>query len=397
MKETFNALESNFSPQSLSPGASERSIAAWGEEGSSPLLVCVAGLHGNEPAGVHACRRVLGTLEERNAPFQGEWQAFAGNLGALAAGRRFLREDMNRIWTTQRVCSVRSRSPEQLEHEDREMAELLRAVDPALERPRGEVRFIDMHTTSADGSPFAAVEDTLRNRDFSFLFHVPVILGIEEEIGGAFMEYVTDRGHICLTLEGGQHYADSAVDNHEALLWIGLEGLGMISRNDFPEVSQAEELIRENCRGIPRAYEIRYRHGITQDDRFRMNPGLLNFQTVQAGQVLASDRRGEVRSPKSGRIIMPLYQEQGDDGFFLGQEFRLIWLKVSAIMRRLGLARSAHLLPGVSRHASKEDFLLVDPGIARWFVVEIFHLLGFRRHPDQGNHMVFSRRRFDIG
>jgi succinylglutamate desuccinylase len=53
-----------------------------------------------------------------------------------------------------------------------------------------------------------------------------------------------------------------------------------------------------------------------------MLPGFRNFDPVREGQLLA--RSGpqlarEVRAPWSGTLIMPRYQGQGLDGFFLGR------------------------------------------------------------------------------
>ena len=52
------------------------------------MVVCVCGIHGNEPAGLRAAERVLADLERRGAALRGDFVAIAGNLGALAAGRR---------------------------------------------------------------------------------------------------------------------------------------------------------------------------------------------------------------------------------------------------------------------------------------------------------------------
>jgi succinylglutamate desuccinylase len=41
---------------------------------------------------------------------------------------------------------------------------------------------------------------------------------------------------------------------------------------------------------------------------------------VHAGQLLAHDRRGELRAERDGILFMPLYQPLGDDGFFFGRE-----------------------------------------------------------------------------
>jgi succinylglutamate desuccinylase len=51
-----------------------------------------------------------------------------------------------------------------------------------------------------------------------------------------------------------------------------------------------------------------------------MEPGFRNFQSVSAGKLLARDHHGEVRAPLSGILLLPLYQAQGEDGFFLIRE-----------------------------------------------------------------------------
>jgi succinylglutamate desuccinylase len=55
-------------------------------------------------------------------------------------------------------------------------------------------------------------------------------------------------------------------------------------------------------------------------DGFVMEPGFRNLQAVEAGQVLARDRLGEITAVCDARILMPLYQDQGNDGFFLARE-----------------------------------------------------------------------------
>ena len=48
-----------------------------------------------------------------------------------------------------------------------------------------------------------------------------------------------------------------------------------------------------------------------------MNPGYSNFQMVKKGDLLAEDKNGEIRAPNSGILLMPLYQKQGQEGFYI--------------------------------------------------------------------------------
>ena len=65
--------------------------------------------------------------------------------------------------------------------------------------------------------------------------------------------------------------------------------------------------------------ELLYVHPIAADDDFVMHPGFKNFQPIAKGELLASDKNGEIKAKQDGRILMPLYQKQGEDGFFLIQ------------------------------------------------------------------------------
>jgi hypothetical protein len=66
-------------------------------------------------------------------------------------------------------------------------------------------------------------------------------------------------------------------------------------------------------------------------------------------------------------------------------------------MRRLGLDRLVHWLPGVRRDPARPGAYLVDRRVARWFALEIFHLLGYRRHGRSGRRLSVSRRADDGG
>ena len=123
----------------------------------------------------------------------------------------------------------------------------------------------------------------------------------------------------------------------------------------------------------------------------------MNFQSVKAGDLIAGDAGGDVIVAEAGRLLMPLYQEQGEDGFFLVREFPAFWMGVSHVMRRLGLSRVAFWLPGVKRVQGSEDEVVVNKRIARFFARQLFHLLGFRQLQDAGSALLMRRRRFDEG
>jgi len=362
--------------------------------GSRPdrVLVVIAGLHGNEPAGVHGLGRVIARLEDDPSGLVGELVGILGNRQALAAGRRFLREDLNRIWLGERVERLRAGGAPSGPEEE-EMLAIDRELRPVFAAATAPVHVLDLHTTSASGPPFAVLDDTLANRAFALNFRVPLVLGLEEELDGPLLHHLLDAGAITMGFESGQHQDPAAVDVAEAAVWVALEASGVLAAASRPEVEAARRLLdRVGSDGLPRVTEVRYRHAVTPNDGFTMLPGLSGFQSVTAGQVLAGDRDGDVLAPESGLMLMPLYQSQGNDGFFVVREIRPLWLRVSAGMRRLRLERMVHWLPGVERHPELPGTYVVDRRVARWFALEVFHLLGFRRHGRDGDKLVVSRR-----
>lgn len=367
-------------------------------EGSAagPTLVCVGGLHGNEPAGIHALERVLPSLEARRERVRGRFVALAGNLAALREGRRFVVRDLNRAWTPERLWALtRGDGSAMRGSEDREQRELLRAIADAVQGSRGPVYFLDLHTTSGSGGPFTTVADTLPNRSFALAFPVPLILGLEELVDGTLLEHLGDRGFVSAVFESGQHEEPRAVDRAEAAVRIAVAETGLLREEDLKGVADARKLLRGDTRRLPRVLEMRYRHPVDDHDGFRMEPGYENFQRVRRGEPLARDRDGEVVAPESARILMPLYQAQGHDGFFVVREFRPFWLHLSTGLRRLHLASVVHWLPGIRKLPERDDALVVDQRIARWYALQLLHLLGFRKHLEHGDELVVVRRRFD--
>jgi predicted deacylase len=297
----------------------ERVLGRISGSQTGPTLICVGGLHGNEPAGVSALQRILASLGPRSSDLQGEFLAVAGNRAALAKGRRYISRDLNRSWTPERLSSLRRIGPE-APVEDREQLELQGVLDEALERARGPVLLLDLHTTSGPGVPFSAIKETVANRNFALAWPVPLVLGFGELMEGTFFGYLTERGITSMVFEGGPHQDPSSVDASEEAVWLGLAESGILREVDFPEVAQARASLASRAREFPPVLEIRHRHPVISGDGFRMRPGFENFQPVSAGELLAHDHLGDIKSPKRGLLLLPLYQKQGDDGFFVIQQ-----------------------------------------------------------------------------
>ena len=368
-----------------------------------PTVITVAGIHGNEHAGVVAARRVFATLAEAGIALRGELVAFAGNLASLQQGVRYRSKDLNRIWTEPRMSHLRARHgrresdprfpADELDAEDREQLELAAAIESALSRSRGPVHLIDLHTTSAAGIPFVLFGDTLPQRQFVGIFPIPVIFGLEEAVDGVLSAYWSHRGCVTFAVEGGQHDDPATADSLEAVLWLTLAQAGSLDTAGpaAAHVQRAAAVLEGRRAGIPRVLEVVSRHAITIDDEFRMEPGFRNIDRALKGQLLARDRSGEIRAETDGLVIMPLYQGLGGDGYFWGREVSPLRLKAAAVLQRLGLSRLLGLLPGVTRDAENPARFLVDTSVARVFALEVFQLLGYRRVRKHGKELTVER------
>ncbi|MBX7192413.1 MAG: succinylglutamate desuccinylase/aspartoacylase family protein [Sandaracinaceae bacterium] len=363
---------------------------------AGPTLIVVGSLHGNEPGGVRACQRVLDTLRERGLSIRGELLALAGNVGALGEGKRYRVKDLNRQWTSQKIAALRGRDPRDDDPEDREQRELLAAIDGALDRARGPCFLVDLHTTSAAGFPFVLFGDTLPQRDFAIALPLPIILGLEEQVDGVLSEHMSKRGLVTLAVEGGQHDDPSSIDHLASVIWIALSGAGLLAPSDNPELSSSLAHLERARGAIPRVLEVLSRHAIAPGDTFRMEPGFANLAPAHRGQTLATHTKAggtpeTIRAPHDGFVMLPLYQGQGDDGFFWGRAVSERRLRASRLLRRLHLDRVLRFLPGITRDGRDRDRLHVDTRIAHFYPLEVFHLFGFRKIRQRGPVLVVER------
>lgn len=356
-----------------------------------PTLVVVGGLHGNEPAGAVALVRIFARLAgQSGAGVTGRFIGLAGNIKGLARRRRFLGEDLNRIWLPERIAHVRN-ALGPLEDEEEELAALDRELTRAQQEASGPFIVFDVHGFSGPGNAFVTLDDTLSNRALAFRIPAPCVLGLEEELQGTLTEHFVNAGITSFGFESGQLDDPRSVDRAEAAVWIVLEAAGVLARG-WPEVARSRRLLADESRSLPPVVEVRHRHAITSLDQFRMLPGYAGFRPVRAGERLASSLGGDVTAPFDGLILMPLYQGQGNDGFFVVRPVRRFWLWLSALLRRLPVRGTLAWLPGVSRHPSEAGSYVVDTRRARWLALQVFHLLGFRRHVRLPHGFVMSPR-----
>lgn len=347
---------------------------------------------------MRALEYVLDRLEKTGAPFKGQLIGIAGNLSALEKGVRYIDQDLNRIWRPADVDKLLS-GGNNLPVEDAEEAERKELIDVFYEycsNKESPIYFLDLHTTSSDGSPFITIADTLRNRAFALNFPVPIILGIEERLDSTLLNYINEHGYIAIGFEAGRHDEPSSVHHCAAAIWITLVNAGCLDVRDVYELDESLSRLKSAASDLGGFYEVRYRHGIENDTDFRMEPGFKNFEKIRRGDLLAKSGAREIKSNENGRIFMPLYQKQGDDGFFILKRINPLWLRLSSYLRRLHAGAVLPLLPGVQGEDGKYETLVINNKIARWYVIEFLHLLGYRRKTRESGNLIVRKRAYDI-
>jgi len=368
-----------------------RVLGDAGGPSGGPLLVCLGGLHGNEPCGVLALQRVFARLAEDATGLAGRLIGLAGNRPALAAGERFLDEDLNRIWLP---AALDPNAPEPA-NPSSELTEL-RGIASELEvlraSPNGRAFLLDLHSTSGGGASFTSLDDTLANRALAFELPVPHVLGLEEELAGTLVSWLNELGIPAIGFESGQHDDPGSVDRAEAAIWVSMETTGVVERGTREEVARALILLEQEHRDAPDVVEVLHRHAVESGDGFVMQPGYVNFQDVDEGELLARDAGGPLHAQRSAKILMPLYQGLGEDGYFLVRSVPAMWLALSARLRRLRADRLLHWLPGVRRDPDRPQTFVVDLRRARVLALQVFHLLGYRR-VERNEHSLVMRRR----
>ena len=362
------------------------------EEG--PTLVFFGGIHGNEPSGVQALEKVFSELGPFQDQLRGNIIGIRGNIPALAKQRRFLENDLNRIWTQQGIDAICKKENTERTVEETELVELHRLISGIIDGKSAPFYFIDYHTTSSPTLPFITINDALINRRFARLFPLPVILGLEEYLEGPLLSYINEKGYVAIGFESGQHSTIEATENSVAFTWLALSFTGVLPENSQIEKERHLEQLRTAAKGDITFYEVTHRHIITKEDKFNMLPGFKSFDPIEVGTKLASHNGKQLKTDKNTIVFMPLYQEQGEEGFFLIRKIPKWILNLSASLRKLRMDRFLTWLPGIYWASPVKDQLMVDLRVARFLSKPIFHLFGYRsRTLDKTHYLMTNRER----
>jgi len=353
-----------------------------------PTVVFFGGIHGNETAGVLAIREALTSLNSKR--IKGTVYGIAGNLKALESQQRYIDEDLNRLWTKERIINIKNKLS--LNPEEEELTEILSLINTILENNKPPFYFIDLHTTSSKTLPFITVNDALINRKFSKQFPVPIVLGIEEYLNGPLLSYINEKGYLSLGFESGQHNDIRAITNSVAFIYLTLVNSGVLKETNLPDYTKYYNQLQTQAAGLINIFEITYLHKIKVDETFKMHDGFKSFQAIKKGTTVATSNGNTIKAKQNGVMFMPLYQKQGAEGFFIIKPIPNFLLKLSNALRRIKTDRLLALLPGISWVNKSEGILQVNLKVTKFFAKSLFHLLGYRNKQITKTHLRLNNR-----
>ncbi|MEX1363085.1 MAG: hypothetical protein AB1Z98_08160, partial [Nannocystaceae bacterium] len=210
---------------------------------------------------------------------------------------------------------------------------------------------------------------------------------------GVMFGYLVDRGHMGVAVEGGQHSDPETAARLEAVVWLSMVNAGSLRPDQVPDLPAHRERLRRAAAGLPTAVRILQRHETAADDEFQMDPGYDNFSPVRKGQRLARDRHGPIVSRLDGMVMLPRYQGQGNDGFFIATKVTRRWLAASAAARRGRVERLLALWPALSWDASDPNTLRYGGTEPADAMLQTLRLLGYHGVRARPPGLEFFRRR----
>lgn len=296
----------------------KREIGLYTQKHAGPLLLITAGLHGNEKAGIIALQNIFRKLNEYKLPIRGTFLGIAGNLKALKEDLRFIDRDMNRIWQSALLKENKNNKSKITEVE--QAREILNHIEGWISHEKHRHFHIDIHTTSSESIPYISVSRNKGCQAFADSFPLHDVVGFGQHVKGTIDSWFCKNGFNGFTIESGQHERTSSIENSEVFIWMALVISGCMDMDDIKEFKPSRACLAKYLIDGKKNYNVTYRFAIKEGQDFVMQPNFINFQKISKGELLAHLDKKPVYSEWDARILLPLYQKQGDDGFFIVEE-----------------------------------------------------------------------------
>ena len=299
-----------------------------------PLLIILAQMHGNEPAGYLAAKELFEAIDleysiNPSFNFKGKIIALQGNMPAAVKGERYIVKDLNRNWTADTLARIaNAQSDADLDAEDIQIKELVATIQHIIaEYASEQVVVLDLHTTTAEGGIFSIPSQENYSRYLALSMHAPVLHGFLSGLAGTSLhffnkEYFPNINITAVCFEAGQHNSPESPKLAMSAIINCFKAMGGFYKEHIE--MRHEELLKERAKYLPKEGHLVYTYAIAKDEKFEMRKDKIykNFDPIEKGELLAYNQHGAIYAPYKGYILMPLYQKLGSDGFFIIAEIQ---------------------------------------------------------------------------
>ena len=254
-------------------------------EAPGPHLVLFAGVHGDEVSGVHAIEKLFFDLFSGSRVLQrGAVTLARANALALAAERRYIKHNLNRLFRTDYGPDI-----------DRSSYEFRRAQELKTILERCDY-FLDLHSAPIAQEPFIVVE-TGAAAFFAKLGIKRIMTGWSKfssgSTGGDAENYANAQGAKSATLESGSHFDKRSNDVAYHTVLAFLSQLDLIEQ---------EKQTAEGDLEMVDVYAV-----ITKEyDDFRYQGNVQNFQRFKEGEVFAFQNGRPMAVTEDTVLLIPM-------------------------------------------------------------------------------------------
>ncbi len=262
-----------------------------------PNAVIFAGIHGDEPSGVHAVHKLIYDFISGNVQLlKGTLIIVICNEEALAKNMRYVHQNLNRIFSD----SIYNESSTYELKRAKQLMPFLRNAD----------FFLDLHSIRSETEPYAVIEKP--NIEFARKLGIQNIAYdwaecCKGKASGDTDNYAVAYGATSVTYEAGSHYCYDSIVNATQTVFRFLKVLEMI--NVTSEVTPIQS-------NIYQLVEVK----LKEDDTFRYSKIYKNFDPVSKNEIIGWENEQPIISSIDGYITLVNLPEKtriGDDIFFL--------------------------------------------------------------------------------
>ncbi len=282
--------------EELKPGVLRISASSdW----PKPYIGVGGSMHGNEPCGAEAVRRIAGDFENGDlSPAKGTVFLVHANPEATLQGRRHTAkgEDLNRVWDFEFTRTLREEAWGYEHHRALELKDVLGGLDV----------FLDLHSAGSTTPAFgvsngeAPIDEIAKQIGIAYL--VQSWYGLADKVVIGFLKLA---GIPALSVECGAHDDPAISETAQRIAMSFLRATGAIDDGHPTNGSEVRT--------------VHVVETITKPSKeFHFGAQWTGFQRLEPGALVGRDRITEIRASRACYAVLPnLDVEVGDDVIYL--------------------------------------------------------------------------------